>query len=167
MVRRKRLPPIFLVEGPILLVCVGLLRGWILFIYSLLQLWCHRPLHGHYKRGHLDRITYFNFHTEGRHLGVFGATHDHLLQRVPFIVAAHGTFLLHGLSNMFLFNCAPWVRSCSTWSALEGPLRPSSHCPAKLEGVGGEINNNNIFPALSFYTVGERLKTRGEALKKK
>lgn len=168
VVRGKWLPPILLVEGPILLVCVGLLTGFKLFIYSLIQLWCHMPLHGHYKRGHLDCITYFNFQTEGRHVGVFSATHDHLLQRVPFIVAAHGTFLLHGLSNMFLLNCALWVRSCCTGSALEGPLRPSSHRAAKLEElVGGEINNNNIFAALSFYAVGVKLKTRGEALGKK
>lgn len=148
VVRRKRLAPELLVEGPILLICVSLLRGLqydnmdhlivshfnlVTYFYSVDA----RPMHGHYvtcmfHRGHLDIITYFHFHSEGRHLGVLSTTHDHLLKRVPFIVAAHGAFLLHGLNNMFLFDCALRLRSCCTRSALEGPLRPSSHRPANL-----------------------------------
>lgn len=72
--------------------------------------------------------AYFHFHREGRHVGIFSTTHDHLLQRVPFIVAAdRALILLHGPSNTFLFNC-----SCSTWCALGQPLHPAGHCPAKL-----------------------------------
>lgn len=88
---------------------------------------------------YLDTIAYFHFHSEGRHTGIFSTAHDHLLERVPFIVAADRTFLQHRLSNMFLFDCTLWLCSCCTRSALEGPLHPPSHGPAKLRRGWGRL----------------------------
>lgn len=135
VVLRERLAPVLLVEGPVLLICVSLLRGsqcnnmesvsqlkW----GVMLQFWKHAH------RCHLDGLAYFHFHSEGRHVGVLSTSHDHLLQRVPFIVTAHRTLLLQGLSNMFFVQCTLGLCSCCARSALEGPLRPSSHRPAEL-----------------------------------
>lgn len=136
VVRRKGRAPILLVEGPVLLICVSLWRGC-----QPNEMNQNSPNTGRYQSCMYprDAVTHFHFRSEGGDMGIFGTTHDHLFKRIPFVVAAHRTLLHHGLSNVFIFDCALGLRSSSsTRSALEGPLRPPSHRPANLRS--GNLN---------------------------
>lgn len=131
VVRWKRLTSVRLVETPILLICVGLLKD------SRCDSICSYFVPLHLWPPALFPVicvvsTYFYFHSERRHMSVFSTTHDHLLQGVPFIVATYRTFLLRGLSNGFLFDRTLRMCSCCARSALKGRLDPSSHRPADL-----------------------------------
>lgn len=124
VVRGKRLAPMLLVEGPVLIVRIGLHRNCPQNEMHALELFVRTGQH--------RCETYFHFWSEWRNMSIFCTTHNHLLKRVPFIVAAHGTLLLHRLSNMVTLECA--LRLCSSCRrcALEGPLRPPSHRTAEL-----------------------------------
>lgn len=156
VVHRKRLGPVLLVEWPVLLVCVSLLRdlqkgnmqisvkrlaGTISCSGMHMEMCCS----GLQIRDFFCVRAYFHFHREGRHMGIFSTTHNHLLKRVPFIVATYRTFLLHRLSYMFIFDSKPRLCSCCcARSALEGPLHPSSHGPAKLRRGKTELKLCNL-----------------------